>query len=75
MLKKILFTACLSFVFFIFACKNNENKPEANVHDTIASARDSSHHTIYACPMDTDVTSEEFGQCPKCGMDLEIKNQ
>lgn len=27
----------------------------------------------YACPMHSDITSEEAGKCSKCGMDLKIK--
>ena len=26
---------------------------------------------MYRCPMDTEVTSDKPGKCPKCGMDLE----
>lgn len=28
---------------------------------------------IYTCPMHPEVTSNEPGSCPKCGMDLEKK--
>ena len=74
--RKILFVACLLIATMAFACKNSENKSDARAVDSSSAVRDTSGHvTVYACPMDTDVTSDQPGKCPKCGMDLEIKNQ
>lgn len=28
----------------------------------------------YTCPMQAEITSSEFGKCPKCGMDFVVKN-
>lgn len=28
--------------------------------------------TVYTCPMHPEVKSDKPGQCPKCGMDLEV---
>ena len=28
---------------------------------------------VYACPMHPEVTSDNPGKCPKCGMDLVLK--
>lgn len=73
--KKILFAGWIFIASFVWACKNNENKSDAAVVDSTAAAGDSSQVTVYSCPMDTDVSSDQPGQCPKCGMDLEIKNR
>jgi cytochrome oxidase Cu insertion factor (SCO1/SenC/PrrC family) len=29
---------------------------------------------VYACPMHPEVTSKSAGRCPKCGMDLRVRN-
>lgn len=74
--RKILFVACLLAAAVTFSCKNSENKSDASAADSTAAVRDTSgHKTVYACPMDPEVTSDQPGKCPKCGMDLEIKNQ
>lgn len=31
--------------------------------------------TVYTCPMHPDVTSDEPGECPICGMDLVPKEE
>ncbi len=35
-----------------------------------AGTKGSAGGTLYTCPMDPDVISDEPGECPKCGMDL-----
>ncbi|MCC7231689.1 MAG: hypothetical protein IT242_02000 [Bacteroidia bacterium] len=35
--------------------------------------QDSGTTTLYSCPMHPEVTSSRPGQCPTCGMDLELK--
>ncbi len=37
------------------------------------SVTDSTTTKTYTCPMHPDVISDKPGSCPKCGMDLELK--
>ena len=37
------------------------------------SVTDSTVTKTYTCPMHPEVTSDKPGSCPKCGMDLELK--
>ncbi len=30
---------------------------------------------VYTCPMHPEITSDKPGQCPKCGMDLVLKDE
>lgn len=39
----------------------------------IASVSDTTDEKIYTCPMHPEIVSEKPGKCPKCGMDLELK--
>ncbi len=39
-----------------------------------AVAHDSSHHSIYTCPMHPEIQQQGEGSCPKCGMALEPEN-
>lgn len=41
--------------------------------DTSATEKYGATEVVYTCPMHPEVTSNEPGQCPKCGMDL-VKN-
>lgn len=50
----------------------------ANYYETAASsnvvtATDSTDAKVYTCPMHPEVISDKPGECPKCGMDLELK--
>lgn len=38
-----------------------------------ASVSDSTDKKIYTCPMHPEIVSEKPDKCPKCGMDLELK--
>jgi len=38
------------------------------------SYSDSTDTKTYTCPMHPDVISDKPGECPKCGMDLEVKD-
>jgi len=46
---------------------------EASVSSAFASISDSTDTKVYICPMDADVISDKPGECPKCGMDLILK--
>ena len=67
-MKKIIIPALLVFMISCGQKKegsNNENKQDS----TQVSA------AVYQCPMDCEhgKTYDKPGQCPVCGMDLEIK--
>lgn len=42
-------------------------KPDADVSKTLENG-------IYTCPMDPEIEQDHPGDCPKCGMPLELKN-
>jgi hypothetical protein len=69
-MKKIIFISVILSVSIFTSCSNSSNhnntvkKPEAN-----------SEMSAYICPMDSDVTSDKPGKCPKCGMDLVKKTK
>lgn len=70
----------LSIPAMLFACKGNENN--ANTGATDSSAVTTSVDTAtapataaqYTCPMHPDVLSDKPGQCPQCGMELQVKS-
>lgn len=46
---------------------------EASNTANSVSLTDSTDTKTYTCPMHPEVISDKPGQCPKCGMDLELK--
>ncbi len=46
---------------------------EKNIHPAGFSVADSTVTKTYTCPMHPEVISDKPGKCPKCGMDLELK--
>lgn len=46
---------------------------EKNTVSAGNSVTDSTVSKTYTCPMHPDVISDKPGTCPKCGMDLELK--
>ena len=46
-----------------------DNKPAEVKKDSIPAK------VVYTCPMHPEVVSDKPGTCPKCGMDLEKKQQ
>ncbi|HLO91694.1 MAG TPA: heavy metal-binding domain-containing protein [Lentimicrobium sp.] len=65
----------LAFIFsfsLMISCNNNTSNTESNagqIEDT-ASAGKQQLAAVYTCPMHPEVTSDQPGKCPKCGMDL-----
>ena len=54
----------------------------AGVSQSIAQGKESGQakvteqkKAIYTCPMDSDVTSDKPGRCPKCGMTLALREE
>jgi len=76
--KKIILSAFL-ILGAIVSCKNSENKTDGATADSAkvaaAAPKDSTaSKAVYTCPMHPEVVSDKPGQCPKCGMDLELKS-
>lgn len=78
-MKKTVYFLALAFLALV-ACKGNENKEASSTGDstaTVAAAPpDTTKHSAaqYTCPMHPEINSDTMGQCPKCGMDLEVKS-
>jgi hypothetical protein len=49
------------------------NSFEPVVSSGLILVADSADAKIYTCPMHPEVISDEPGECPKCGMDLVLK--
>ena len=58
-------------ILIFISCKGNENKQETGDRDTVKT---NTVKTEYTCPMHPEVISDKPGQCPQCGMDLEVKS-
>ena len=52
---------------------NAAYSPERTVSTANISVTDSTDAKTYTCPMHPEVISDKPGQCPDCGMDLELK--
>ncbi|MDD5686627.1 MAG: heavy metal-binding domain-containing protein [Elusimicrobia bacterium] len=48
-------------------------KPEKEESERKIEAKESFYSSVYVCPMHPEVQSEKSGKCPKCGMNLEMK--
>jgi len=77
--KKIILSALFILGVVFVSCKNSENKTDGATSDSAkavaAAPKDSTaSKAVYTCPMHPEVISDKPGQCPKCGMDLEIKS-
>lgn len=70
----------LSIPAMLFACKGNENNANTAASDTSATAAPADTAAAaatavqYTCPMHPDVLSDKPGQCPQCGMELQVKS-
>lgn len=70
----------LSIPAMLFACKGNENNANTAATDSAATAAPADTTTApataaqYTCPMHPDVLSDKPGQCPQCGMELQVKS-
>lgn len=64
-----MITVLSSIVFFSCTNRNQTESNNAQIEDT-ASPKQQEVALAYACPMHPEVTSDQPGQCSKCGMDL-----
>jgi hypothetical protein len=51
------------------------NSYEGAAFSNIVSVTDSTDAKEYTCPMHPEVISDKPGECPKCGMTLELKEE
>jgi len=69
-MKKILMTSLFAAsLLLFFACGNKTSKTDAII-ETETVAVDG----YYTCPMHPEIHESKPGNCPKCGMALELKN-
>ncbi|HRH66272.1 MAG TPA: heavy metal-binding domain-containing protein [Bacteroidia bacterium] len=76
-MKKLILLLAIPVLFV--ACKGNENKSNEATADSasVAATADTTQAAAaaqYTCPMHPDVISDKPGQCPQCGMDLQVKS-
>ncbi|CAN5615539.1 hypothetical protein BH10BAC5_BH10BAC5_02230 [soil metagenome] len=57
-----------------FYYKSNVYSQSDNI-SAMGSASDSTISKVYTCPMHPEVMQDKPGTCPKCGMDLELKEE
>lgn len=66
-MKKLTFITMAVFALLFTACNSNTS-------DNIDKSEQSTG-LVYTCPMDPEVISDKPGKCPKCKMELVLKNQ
>jgi Cu(I)/Ag(I) efflux system membrane fusion protein len=64
MMKRIALILVVFGTLVVTACSNNTQNNDATATDK---------NMTYTCPMDPEVISYEPGTCPKCKMDLVVK--
>lgn len=77
----VLFTATvatgllfsLAFAVGCGATEEAVEEPAGETETTVVEEEPALEGAVYTCPMHPEVTSDEPGECPKCGMDLVIK--
>lgn len=68
-MKKIMIISTLSFFLFLgVSCGNKTTKTDAQVETQELATGD-----YYTCPMHPEIHEDKPGDCPKCGMALELK--
>lgn len=60
--------------FILFSCKNgNKNNGETS-RDSLSTESKAKSETEYTCPMHPQVISKSPGNCPECGMELQVRS-
>lgn len=62
-----------SFGFAVGCGETEEAAREIETTDT--EEKPALEGAVYTCPMHPEVTSDEPGECPECGMDLVLKDE
>lgn len=73
-MKSIIITFSIIAALAVASCNTNTS------HDTSSATTDTNkvaqaEGTQYVCPMHAEVISDKPGKCPKCGMDLVVKDE
>ncbi|MDZ4824598.1 MAG: heavy metal-binding domain-containing protein [Flavobacteriales bacterium] len=71
-MKTSFFSILIATLLWSCGGNNPEQKTEAENHDHANNEHGNEMH--YTCPMHPEVMEHGPGQCPKCGMDLVVKN-
>jgi hypothetical protein len=69
-------TGLLFSLGFAVGCGETEEAVEETAGETettVAEEEPALEGAVYTCPMHPDVTSDEPGECPECGMDLVVR--
>lgn len=88
-MKKLLVFFVVAPILIINACNNsttNSEKSESNTTTDVSASDPASFQTIdttkladgamyYQCSMDPEVIIDKPGDCPKCGMKLDMKHK
>jgi hypothetical protein len=59
-------------IIAIVSCKGNENKHAEIVNDSLQLTAPAKKE--YTCPMHPEIITDSAAQCPRCGMNLEIRS-
>ncbi|MBS1594086.1 MAG: hypothetical protein JST90_07160 [Bacteroidetes bacterium] len=68
-MKRIMLIAVVTFS--LSSCGNHNHGAKANTNPSDSS---SVKGAVYTCPMHEEIVSYKPGECPKCGMVLELKS-
>ncbi|UCE28458.1 MAG: hypothetical protein JSW52_01915 [Candidatus Coatesbacteria bacterium] len=66
-------TGLLFSLGFAVGCGETEEaveEPTGETETTVTEGKSALEGAVYTCPMHPEVTSDEPGECPECGMDL-----
>lgn len=66
----IITAAFLMIILAVAATYAYKTQPVSDVQTALVQASD-----VYTCPMHPDVVQDKPGTCPKCGMDLVLKDE
>lgn len=69
-MKKIL--SILSLAVILSACQQSKDKTE-QTQEVNSTSPESTARASYTCSMHPEVVSDKPGKCPKCEMDLIVK--
>lgn len=74
-IKETLFVTAVTIAVLVGACNSSTNQSTTQTFN-LDTTKLKSGETFYQCEMDTEVLSDQAGDCPKCGMELsEMKKQ
>jgi uncharacterized lipoprotein NlpE involved in copper resistance len=69
-MKKSIIISAISVTLILVSCGNKEKKENSTEQATATSEK-----VQYTCSMHPEVISDKPSSCPKCGMDLIVKEK